>query len=81
MLERIYLRFYLWVRDFKELVICVICNKRASARIPTRILDELARCFLSDIIAFYDTPEGRKEYEEWKVAQTQQTPQSSAERA
>ncbi|MBQ9762333.1 MAG: hypothetical protein IJV82_04560 [Oscillospiraceae bacterium] len=52
-------------------------NKQASAQIPKRILDELARCFLPDIIAFYETVEGREEYEEWNLAQTQQTPQNA----
>ncbi len=59
MLERIYLRFYLLILDLKDLVISVVCNKRASAKIPKRILEELARCFLPDIIAFCESVEGR----------------------
>ena len=77
MLERIVLRFYLLVRDLKELAISVICNKRASAKLPKHILDELARCFLPDIIAYYETVEGREEYEAWKLTQTQQPPQNA----
>jgi hypothetical protein len=37
----------------------------------------LARCFLPDIIAYYETVDGREEYEVWKLAQTQQTPQNA----
>lgn len=34
--------------------------------IPKHELEKLARCFLPDIIAFFETEEGRREYEEWK---------------
>ena len=32
-------------------------------------LESLARCFLLDIQAFFETEEGKKEYEEWKAEQ------------
>ena len=34
--------------------------------IPKYELEKLANCFLPDIIAFFETEEGRREYEEWK---------------
>ena len=34
--------------------------------IPKAVYDELARCFLPDILAFYESNEGKKEYENWK---------------
>lgn len=33
--------------------------------IPKHELEKLARCFLPDIIAFFESEEGKKEYEEW----------------
>ena len=81
MLERFFLQLYICLVDMKNCIISLLRNKSASAKIPKRILDELARCFLPDIIAFYEAPEGREEYEEWKLAQIQQTPQRPAERA
>lgn len=36
--------------------------------IPKHELEALARCFLSDIQAFFESEEGRKEYEEWQKA-------------
>lgn len=33
--------------------------------IPEHELESLARCFLPDIQAFFESEEGRKEYEEW----------------
>lgn len=77
MLDKFLLRLYIWLDDTKRLITSILGNKQASAQIPKRILDELARCFLQDIIAFYETVEGREEYEEWKLAQAQQTPQNT----
>lgn len=36
------------------------------SEIPKHELEKLANCFLPDIIAFFETEEGRREYEEWK---------------
>ena len=80
MLERIFLQLYLCLEDMNNCVISLLRDKSASAKIPKRILDELARCFLPDIIAYYETVEGREEYEEWKLAQAQQTPQNAPQR-
>ena len=77
MLERIFLQLYICLEDMMNCIISLLRDKSASAKIPIRILDELARCFLPDIIAFYEAPEGREEYEKWKLAQTQQTPQNA----
>ena len=77
MLDRILLRLCIWLDDTKRLIASILGSKRASVRIPKHILDELARCLLLDILAFYETPEGRAEYEEWKVAQAQQPPQNA----
>lgn len=38
-------------------------------KIPKHELETLARCFLPDIQAFFESEEGRKEYEEWKKEQ------------
>ena len=77
MLERFFLQLYICLVDMKSCIISLLRDKSASAKIPKRILDELARCFLPDIIAYYETVDGRKEYEAWKLAQTQQTPQNA----
>lgn len=37
--------------------------------IPKHELETLARCFLPDIQAFFESEEGRKEYEAWKEEQ------------
>ena len=80
MLERILLQLYLCLVDMKSCIISLLRDKSASAKIPKCILDELARCFLPDIIAFCESPEGREEYEKWKLTQTQQKPQNAPQR-
>lgn len=36
------------------------------SNIPKEELETIARCFLPDIVAFFETDEGKREYEEWK---------------
>lgn len=38
--------------------------------IPKHELESLARCFLPDIQAFFESEEGRKEYEEWQKSKS-----------
>lgn len=35
------------------------------SEIPKHELETLARCFLSDIQAFFESAEGQREYQEW----------------
>ncbi len=39
----------------------------SKCKIPKHELEALARCFLPDIQAFFESEEGRREFEEWKV--------------
>jgi len=41
----------------------------SKCKIPKHELESLARCFLSDIQAFFESEEGRKEYKQWKAEQ------------
>ena len=76
MLEQLFLRLYIYLANLKDCVISLLCSKRASAKLPKHVLDELARCFLPDILAYFASPEGREEYEERKISQTQQPPRT-----
>ena len=35
--------------------------------IPQHIIESIARCILPDIIAYYETEEGQREFHEWKT--------------
>ena len=40
-------------------------SKKAKCTIPREALESFARTILPDIIAFFETEEGQREYEEW----------------
>ena len=42
-------------------------HKNCLPPIPDHIRKEIARCLLPDIIAFYESEEGQREFEEWKI--------------
>ena len=45
--------------------------------IPKHELETLAKCFLPDIQDFFESEEGRKEYEAWKEEQAKITAQEA----
>ena len=49
--------------------------------IPKHELEALARCFLPDIQAFFETEEGRKEYEARKEARDELTEETGGKTA
>ncbi len=42
-------------------------DKSKVIQIPQHEIDALARCLLPDLIAFYESEEGQKEFEQWKI--------------
>lgn len=42
----------------------------SKCNIPKHELEALARCFLTDIQAFFESEEGRNEYEAWREQQS-----------
>ncbi len=76
MLKRVFLRLFICLEEIKNRVIKILRDKSASAKLPKHVFDELARCLLPDILAFYESQDGHEEYENRKVDQTQQTPQN-----
>lgn len=43
----------------------ILVNKTAKCTIPREALESFARTILPDIIAFFETEEGNRQYEEW----------------
>ena len=41
--------------------------------IPEHEIEKIARCLLPDILTFYNSEEGQREFEEWKNAQQKRT--------
>ena len=49
--------------------------------IPQHIIESIARCILPDIIAYYETEEGQRQFQEWKAMQeAEQTEGKNGER-
>lgn len=74
-LNRLMLRFFICMETLGKRAVAILRSKQASAKLPDSVLDELARCFASDIVTFYEAPESRAMYEAWKAAQSKQTAQ------
>lgn len=64
---------YLNAGWFKRLLLTIeflIRDKRGEwhiPQIPDKVRMEIARCLLPDIIAFFESDKGQKEFEEWKT--------------
>lgn len=46
-------------------------DKHGECDIPDDLIKEIARCLVPDIIAFFETEEAKREFEEWKAEQEQ----------
>ena len=44
-------------------------DNRGECDIPDDLIKEIARCLVPDIIAFLETEEAKREFEEWKAEQ------------
>jgi hypothetical protein len=44
-------------------------DKHGECDIPDDLIKEIARCLVPDIIAFFETEEAKREFEEWKLEQ------------
>jgi len=42
---------------------------------PEEMIEQVARALLPDLIAFYESEEGQREFAEWKMEQAKQTGQ------
>ena len=44
-----------------------MAKKQPDINIPQHEIEALARCLLPEIQKFFESPEGQKEFEEWKA--------------
>ena len=49
--------------------------------IPQREIEIIARCIFPDILAFYESEEGQREFAEWKAQQAEKPDKEIAEQA
>ena len=46
--------------------------------LPDNVIEEIARCILPDIIAYYESEEGQQEFQKWKSEQELNTDDNDA---
>ncbi len=69
MLQRLLIAFVSCV-DRTMIYICnLLHDKRASGHLPTDLIQEIARCLLPDVVAYYESDKGKEAYAKWKAAQ------------
>lgn len=71
------------VKDFLKSILIIFQDKSGELdiKIPKHELEAIARCLLPDIIAFFESKEGKKEFEEWKRQQESNKANSQAKGA
>ena len=47
----------------------VLRDNRGECDLPDDLIKEIARCLVPDIIAFFETEEAKREFEDWKLEQ------------
>ena len=50
-----------------------MAKKQPDTDIPQHEREALARCLLPEIQKFFESPEGKKEFEEWKAQRAKET--------
>ena len=55
--------------DIAKRIEDLLRDNRGECDIPDDLIKEIARCLVPDIIAFFETEEARREFEEWKIEQ------------
>ena len=74
MLDRLLISFISCVERTLEYIRTLLRDKHGTWELPQDVIQEIARCLLPDVIAFYETTEGQEEY-------AQQIEKSAAQKA
>lgn len=53
-----------------------MAKKQPDTNIPQHEIEALARCLLPEIQKFFESPEGKKKFEEWKVQRAKEKERS-----
>ena len=70
----VFRRFYLHL-------VHVLRSRKGAVGIPKHVLEAIVDTMLPDIIAFFETEEGRHEFEEWKTERERDKASASKQRA
>ena len=62
MLNRLLIAFISCVERALEYIRTLLRDTHGTWQLPPNIIQEIARCLLPDVVAFYETTEGQEEY-------------------
>lgn len=69
MLKRLLTAFMSCV-DRTMIYICnLLHDKHGTAYLPTKLIQEIARCLLPDVVAYCESEEGKAAFDKWKAEQ------------
>ena len=66
--------------ELRRRLIEILTDKRGELGIPKEKVEAIAEMILPDIIAFFQTDEGKKVFEEWKKEQEEKRKKEGGER-
>lgn len=67
MFDLFIIRVYIALECLCQRASALLHNKTAEVNIPDHVIREMARCLLPDLIAFYESEEGKAAFVQWKA--------------
>ena len=67
------------VDELRRQIVEILIDKRGELGIPKDKVDAIAEMLLPDIVAFFQTDEGKKVFEEWKKEQEEKQKREGGE--
>ena len=62
----------MWIQKIKDALRYIFTDTRGECTIPDDVIKRLAKALLPNILAFFESEEGKKEFEEWKQQKEQE---------
>ncbi len=58
-----------WLRKIKETLRKILADTHGECNIPDNVIRDLAKALLPNILAFFESEDGKREFDEWKKQQ------------
>lgn len=62
-----------WLRKIKEALRRILADTHGECNIPDNVIRDLAKALLPNILAFFESEEGKREFDAWKKQREQAT--------
>ena len=68
-----------WLQKIKDALRYIFTDKSGECTIPDDVIKRLAKALLPNILAFFESEEGKREFEEWKKQKEEEKADTKAE--